>query len=571
MLKYYAILIVIFTNGYILMSQDHITPFERDTNYSASYHECVDYYKGLAKDFSLLTIAEAGPSDAGLPIYEIVIQSQDVSQVEDKLVLFINNAIHPGEPCGVDASMIFARDLCTKKEFIKLLEKVIVVIIPYYNVGGGLKRGSFSRANQEGPKEYGFRGNAKNLDLNRDFVKCDSKNAKTFNRLYNKWTPEVFIDNHTSNGADYQYVMTLIATQKDKLGPSMSKQLSESMLPKLYSDMSLTPYEMTPYVYAKHTPDHGIIGFLDSPRYSTGYAALHHSIGFMPETHMLKPFYDRVWSTYHFMSTTISYCYQNKEQLIQAYEVDVNYYANQKTIPIDWKISEEDVEEISFKGYQAGTKKSNISGQDRLYYDRTKPFEKLIPFRNKYIPTKEVSKPKLYIIPQAYDKVIDRLLLNGVKINRLNKDTIIEVEYYYIENYKTVQKPYEGHYLHYDIELSKRTMKENWQKGDYVIETGQETDRYIVETLEPEAPDSFFAWNFFDGILGQKEYFSDYVFEDLAEKILQNDPELKNKFELKKKQDQDFSNDAKAQLTYIYKQSPYYENTNSRYPIGRVF
>ena len=103
----------------------------------------------------------------------------------------------------------------------------MIVIIPVYNVGGALNRGSYSRANQNGPEAYGFRGNARNLDLNRDFIKCDSRNARSFNRLFNQWKPDVFVDTHTSNGADYQYVMTLISTQKDRLGGALGEFLTQ--------------------------------------------------------------------------------------------------------------------------------------------------------------------------------------------------------------------------------------------------------------------------------------------------------------------------------------------------------
>ena len=217
----------------------------------------------------------------------------------------MNNAIHPGEPCGVDATMMLTRDILEGK--VPIPEDLVLVLIPFYNISGGLNRNGYSRANQVGPEAHGFRGNARNLDLNRDFVKCDSKNARSFNLLFNKWQPHVMIDNHTSNGADYQYVMTLIATQKDRLAPELSNVLTENMLPDLYDQMADKGYEMTPYVYARNTPDEGIAGFLDYGRFSSGYASLHHTISFMPETHMLKPYKDRVWSTYEFMASMIRY------------------------------------------------------------------------------------------------------------------------------------------------------------------------------------------------------------------------------------------------------------------------
>jgi len=88
--------------------------------------------------------------------------------------------------------------------------------------------------------------------------------------------------------------------------------------------------------------------------------------------------------------------------------------------------------------------------------------------------------------------------------------------------------------------------------------------------LEPQAPDSYFAWNYFDGILQQKEGFSDYVFEDYAADWLNKNPNKKNEFESMKKQDEAFAKNAWAQLQWIYQQTELYEPTHNRYPVYRL-
>lgn len=553
-----------------------MTPFELDSNYSASYYEAIEFYQELSKKSALVKMEEVGTTDAGKPLHIIIISSDgdfDPQSNHDKgkTILFVNNAIHPGEPCGVDASMMFARDMVTDRKNYPLLEKTTLVMIPFYNIGGGLNRGSHSRANQNGPKLYGFRGNAKNLDLNRDFVKMDSHNAMSFNKAFNKWQPHVFIDNHTSNGSDYQYTITLIATQKDKLAKPVSELMTNSMLPFLYADMEKRNWEMIPYVYARTTPDKGIIGFNETPRYSTGYAALHHTIGFMPETHMLKPFKDRVMSVYHFMHSMMHYMADNQKQLITAKRESQTHYANLKEVPLNWSLDQDALEQLDFKGYTPKQKPSDISGFDRLYYDHEAPFDQKIDFRNTYKADLHTSKPKMYIIPQAYSEVIDRLKLNRVEMHQLEADQVFSCDVHFIKDYSSRTSPYESHYLHYGVELDTKKMELPFFKGDYIIETGQASDRLIIELLEPNAPDSYFAWNFFDGILMQKEHFSPYVFEDLAVKILQEQPEIEKALNDKKLNDEDFAKDASAQLDFIYLHSEHYEPTYLRYPIGRVF
>jgi len=225
---------------------------------------------------------------------------------------------------------------------------------------------------------------------------------------------------------------------------------------------------------------------------------------------------------------------------------------------------------VNFKGYTAKKKPSLISGESRLYYDRNEPFEKEVIHYNYYKTTASVEKPIAYLIPQGYSKIIERLKWNKVKVEKLEKEQTFEVEMYRIANYKTGKNPYEGHYLHRDVEVEKFIQKRIYSKGDFIVYVNQPANRYIVETLEPIAPDSYFAWNFFDGILQQKEYFSSYVFEDLAVEILEKNPDLKKQLEEKKKVDSEFAKNAYAQLTFIYKNSEHYETTHQVYPVGRL-
>lgn len=581
--RYLTILLVILffttscrTKKRITSSSDDMkTSFEKNSNQSATYQEAIAYYHLLSQRYNKIKAVPFGTTDSGFPLHEIIIDKDmvfdpGVSKSSGKAVLMINNAIHPGEPCGVDASMMLSRELLENQKWAELLNHTVVVIIPFYNISGGLNRGSHSRANQNGPEEYGFRGNAQNLDLNRDFIKADTKNAESFNKLFNKWDPDVFIDNHTSNGADYQYVITLIATQKDKLQKDISKYMTREMLPELYKGMKNDGYEMTPYVFSRETPDEGIAGFLDLPRYSSGYAALHHTISFMPETHMLKPFKDRVWSVLFFMKHMLTHMEEHHGEIIKVRNKGRKEYASAKKHDLNWTLDFDETDEIEFKGYEAGYKESKVTGQSRLYYDRDKPYAKKIPFYNTYKSTATIKKPKAYIIPQAYRKVIERLKWNNVVMERVESDTLIDVVQYKIDNYESRKSPYEGHYLHYNVDVTPEEKEMLIRKGDYVIYTGQDKDRYVIETLEPQAPDSFFAWNFMDGVLMSKEYFSSYVFEERAEELLKKDRSLRRAFEKKKDEDEAFSKDARAQLRFIYERSPHYEQQYMHYPIIRI-
>ncbi|MFP9114235.1 M14 family metallopeptidase [Flavobacterium sp. RHBU_3] len=550
------------------------TPYEKGNgNQTATYQEAIAYYEALDKGFETIQLLPAGEDDNGLPIH-IVTYSADknfnLAEVrKNKAVLLINNGIHPGEPDGIDATMMLYRDLATGK--IQAPENTIIVAIPVYNVSGMLNRGSYSRANQNGPESYGFRGNARNYDLNRDFVKCDTKNALSFAQIFHKVKPDVFIDNHVSNGADYQYTLTYIATQHQKLGGPLGQYFKTSMMPAILDALKAKNIDATPYVNIHdELPEKGFTQFMDYPRYSTGYASMFDVPGSMPETHMLKPYADRIKVTYEYMLETLSYLDKNHTAIKEMRQANRDNFMPGHKYPLTWQTDSSAVSLLPFKGYEGSYKMSEVTGQSRLYYDRTKPFSKLIKYYREYSPVTEVTIPKAYVIPKGWWNVVDLLKINNIQIQELKQDTLIEVESYRIVNYKTSGQPYEGHYPHNTTEVAVKTQKIAFKKGDYLIDTQQAGVKYLLEMLEPQGADSFFTWNFFDAILQQKEYYSAYVFEDTAAKLLKTNPKLKAEFDTKKLNDKVFAWNPEAQLDWIYTHSEYYEKTHNEYPVYRI-
>jgi hypothetical protein len=549
------------------------TPYETGAgNTTATYAECLAYYRKLAAAYPAeVQLREAGPTDCGLPMHEVVLGGAAIPA--RRPVVLIQNGIHPGEPEGIDASMMLARDLIQNKKLRPLLQQLTIVIVPVYNVDGMLNRNATTRANQHGPAEYGFRGNARHLDLNRDYVKQDSRNARTFAGLFAKWRPEVFVETHTSNGADYQYTMTLIPTQHNMLTPSLGTYLQQELLPALYAGMEQRKWPMTPYVNPRgETPESGIVAFPDLARYSTGYAALFNCIGFMPETHMLKAYPPRVQSTYDFLLTVLETVQRQAPALLAARAAADAHAAQQTHFPLGWTLDETQHEMFSFRGYEARHMPSEVSGLPRLYYDRTAPFTRPIKYFNTYHPALEITAPVAYLIPQAWGEVIDNLQRNGVRLRRLTQPLHGPAEVYYIDDFKTSPQPFEGHYLHSQVKLvTSNQQRETAAIGDYLAILAEQGSarRYLVEALEPQSPDSFFAWGAFDSILQQKEYFSAYVFEDLAAEVLRRQPELRQQLEEARKADPALAQSAEAQLEWVYQRSEYHEPGHRRYPVLR--
>ena len=557
---------------------DFTTLFEKSKGTETpAYKEVISYYTELSEAYPQISLFSFGQTDSGEPLHLVVYNREGIFNIDEiknstKNRILINNGIHPGESDGIDASMLLLRDIVQNDSLKAKYKNSIICVIPVYNIGGALNRNSHTRANQNGPVTYGFRGNARNYDLNRDFIKQDTKNAAAFAAIFHTVNPDVFIDNHVSNGADYQYAITHLFTQHNKLGGNLGAFLQNEMRPKIEASLENKGINITPYVNVwGNTPEAGWSQFFDSPRYSTGYTTLFHTLGLMVETHMLKPYKIRVEQTYELMFSAFDFTEENSEIIKYLRSKAADEVLAKKTYPIHFKVDKEKFRDLNFKGYEGELIASKVTNGKRLFYNQNKPFEKVVKYYDEFSITKEITIPKAYILSQGWHTITERLDYNNIEYSLFDTDTTITVEVHHIKEFKSRKAPYEGHYLHYNTTVEKTSENISFKKGDIYISTNQNGVRYLLETLEAEATDSFFNWNFFDTILQQKEGYSSYVFEDVAEKLLLENPSLKKTFEMKLKTDQRFVKSTRKQLDFIYKNSPHYEKAHLRLPIFKFF
>lgn len=574
MFKIKWLALLLFT-GYTFSASAQTTLFEQSKGTrTATYFEVIDFYKALDAKSKKVQMITKGPTDAGYPLHVVMVDNEGVFDPaawhkKGKVVIMVNNGIHPGEPDGIDASQMLVRDFVNGK--FNLPDNVALAFIPVYNIGGFLNRQQLTRISQDGPEEYGFRGNAQNYDLNRDFTKGDTKNSRSWVDIFHWLNPDIMIDNHVSDGADFQYVITLISTQYDKLGGGLGKWMKEEFDPGVYSKMKERGQEMYPYVAVMGTdPSVGFGMFYDSPRYSTGFAALFGTVAYMPETHMLKPYKDRVYATFDLMQVIIGEAGKKGSALKQARQKAMQEKLTQTVFPLSWRMDRSQYKMLTFRGYETGRKESGVSNLPVLFFDRTKPYAKEIKHYEVYLPDNPVEKPKAYVIPQGWWKVIELLELNRIKMERLPKDTFIDVTVYQIESLSSMPTAYEGHHRNSQVKVKAVTEKAQFLKGDYLIYTNQPGNRFLVEMLEPTGDDSYFSWNFFDPILQRKEGYTTYRWNDQAVDFLNKNAGVKKIFDEKMQTDSAFAKNLNQQLNFIFINSPYYEKAYMRYPVYRI-
>lgn len=573
MLNFNFLVVVFFSTMNSIGSSTQVYYNLQQSITETDYHETIAFFKHLSENHESVKLETIGKTDSDHPLHLVTFNPDgnfDFNELQkEKALILINNGIHPGEPDGIQATMRFFEDLATGK--IQAPINTVITAIPIYNIGGALNRNSTTRVNQNGPKVYGFRGNARNYDLNRDFIKADTRNARAFTELYHYVNPDVFIDTHVSNGADYQYTITHLFTQHNKLGGELGIYLHQTFIPEVEKNLTDNNWDSTPYVNVfNRPPNSGFTQFFDDARYSTGYTSLFNTLGMMIETHMLKPYNQRVEGTYAAMKSMMEVTDANYKTIKALRENANNKYTAGSKHPVQWEVDSSKYSTLNFKGFEAEYKKSKVTGKERLFYNQDKPFTKEVKYYNYFKPKTDIIIPKAYIIPQGWWNVIELLKLNQIKMKLLDKDTVFTAEVYRIEHFNTRSTPFEGHFMHSNTQVSTKTETTLVNKGDYIVYTDQPGIRYLLQTLEPQATDSFFNWNFFDTILQQKEGFSPYVFEEIAEQLIENNPGLKERFESKKRTDEGFRENGYTQLSWIYKQSIYYEKAHLRYPILRV-
>jgi hypothetical protein len=554
----------------------HPTRFElSEGKETPTYEEVMTFYRQLAATYpKQLRVWEVGPTDAGIPLVAVVLAPEGDFDPENwqrdrKLVVLVNNGIHPGEPDGIDASMLLIRNAVTGQS--ALPNQTVLVVIPAFNVGGMRERSPFCRVDQNGPEEFGARGNSQNLDLNRDLMKADALETRSLLGLMERVQPDVLIDNHVSNGADYQHVMTLLTTQPDKLGGPMGRYLREELTGPIYARMRDRGWDMVPYVnHWGHTPEDGWEVFLEGGRFLSGYAALRGIFSYVPETHMLKPYKDRVYATLALNEELIRLHAEKRLAVKAVRDSQVDYWRAVDRIPVDWKVAKGIVDAVGFDGYRSGYKPSAVSGKPRLYYDRSKPYQTKVSFQGYAEPSAWTQVPAAWVVSGGWHDAVARLQAHGVEMRRLKRDTAVRVELCWVRNYTVGPQPYEGHFLLRSLEVERDTAEVVLRAGDWWISSDQPARRYLAEALEPLAPDGLLVWGFFNSILQQKEGYSDYVFEDTAAEWLKANPSVRAALEAKRATDSAFAEDGGAQLRWVFEQSPFFETRYRRVPVFGV-
>jgi hypothetical protein len=551
------------------------------TNYRKTprYAETVEFARRLDAASDLISYKTFGKSGEGRDL-PLLIAAADktftpsAARKKGKAVVLIQACIHAGESDGKDAGFALLRDIAITKTRLDLLENAVILFVPIYNVDGHEIFSPYNRINQIGPDEMGFRGTSANLNLNRDYMKADAPETRAFLRLWNEWRPDFFIDSHVTDGADFRYNITYEFAHFDEVSPFVKDWMNEYFEKRVVPAVEREGNLLTHYLeFAGREVTSGVVTFIATPRFATGYAALRNRPGLLIESHSLKPYKSRVRGTYDVFWKTLEEINRSKQSLFEA-----NARADAETVsrgkvfdaknqfPLRLEIADKS-EPFQFKGVEYRLEDSSVSGAKKIVYG-TKPLDITIPKFDAAKVTASVAPPLFYIIPPQWGEVIEVLQMHGVKFSRTVKPLEIEVESYRLTEPKWAQASFESR-LPVSYKTNSVREKRSFPANSAVVSLAQETGNVAVHLLEPQSPDSFAAWGFFNAIFEQKEYYSGFIMEKIAAEMLEKDRNLRREFEEKLK-DENFRKSARARLDFFYQRSPYFDQRIGLYPVGRV-
>jgi hypothetical protein len=541
------------------------------------YDETMEYCRRLESASPWIKIVSFGTSPEGRDLSLVIASKDGISDpksalMSGKAILLVQNGIHAGEIDGKDACLMLLRDMVITKSKASLLDHVIFLVIPIFNVDGHERFGPYNRINQNGPDEMGWRVTAQNLNLNRDYMKADAPEMWAWLRMYNAWLPDFFIDAHVTDGADYQYTVTYDIEKGETAAQPVREWIINDYLPSL-NQIRTDGIPVAPYIMFRDDtdPSKGLLGGSTPPRFSTAYVALHNRPGLLIETHMLKEYKKRVEGTYAVIETTLRVLNRDykklREKITQADSITSRTIAL-SNFPLQFERVDTPSQTVHFYGYRQTNEKSAVSGGIKMVYSK-EPVEIDIPRYDSLRVTKSISPPVAYIIPRQWNEVIERLELHGVKLEKLKAPQRLYVELYKLTAPKWQQRPFEGRLgVTYNIEVTHDSM--TYPAGTVVVRMNQPAAKVAIHLLEPAAPDAFVQWGFFNTIFEQKEYAEDYVLEPLASRMLSENQILRREFDQKLRDDTSFAHSPRARLQFFYQRSPYWDSQVNLYPVARL-
>ena len=521
-----------------LLTQAELTGFRK----TETYDEVLAFLTRLERLSPYLHVSFIGPSEQGRRIPVVVASKEKLFDPAERFksakpVVLVLNSIHAGEVDGTDATLMLLRDIALTNR-LDLLDGVTLVTVVVYNVDGHARVSPYNRPNQNGPDEMGYRANARGLDLNRDFVKADAKETRALLALADAWKPDLFVDDHVTDGADFQATLT-VSYANEPVTPKPLRDWLKAVVPKALSDVEerrLRHERRLRRLPRPRDPMKGFDSSVFSPRYSTGYFPVRNVPSILVETHALKSFArSRPVERASFSARSSSARADAAKELLAARE---KARSAARSAPAGSPVvvaAEGDParpESVDFPTYAWTEAVSEVTGRPVVRWDRAQKKTIRIPSLEHARPTVTVPRPAAYLIPAGFGNVEERLKAHGIRYEMLPAARTLAVGTSRASSAVFAKTSYQGR-VRVEAKISRAVETRMIPAGSLYVPLDTELANVAIALLEPESPDSLFAWGELSSCLEEKEYMDTRVLDPLAEEMLAKDPELKAEWEEK--------------------------------------
>ncbi|MEQ1833638.1 MAG: M14 family metallopeptidase, partial [Candidatus Eisenbacteria bacterium] len=552
---------------------------------TADYEETMRYCRQLEGGSRWVKLESFGRTGQGRDLPLLIVSKDrlftpEAVRASGKPVILIQNGIHSGEIEGKDAALMLVRDMAVLHQHEELLDSVVVLVVPMFSADAHERKSKYNRINQNGPDEMGWRHTPIGLNLNRDYLKLDAPEMRALiGNVYSKWWPELLIDDHTTDGADYQYDITYAMNHGAGVPAALDRWMADALERGMVARLIAKGHLVAPYLDFRGGSDpRGGIEFGNSQaRFSTGYAPTQSRAALLVETHMLKPYGSRVKATYDLLQSVLEELRANPRALTAAVrdaEAEAVARATAKDPAKRQQVLASNVSDrgvpFAWKGVETKWEYSDITGSRVPRYSST-PWDTTVMLFRETLPALSVRVPAGgYMVPQEWTDVIDRLALHGIRTRRLSRAWSDTVELTRVTDYALQPQGYEGRQLVRVVATQSERRMRGFRAGDVWVPLDQRGGPLAVTLFEAQSPDGLLAWGFFNTIFQKKEYGGDYVVEPMARAMMAHDPKLAADFQAKLAADSAFAGSPDARTDWFYRRSPWADPEQDLHPIARA-
>jgi len=550
---------------------------------TATYDETVEFCRRLERASPWVRVGSFGVSGQGRDLVFVILSKDraftpEKARAAGKPVVLIQNGIHAGEIEGKDASLALMRDIAITRERAALLDHATLLVVPILSADAHERRSRYNRINQNGPEEMGWRFNPVGLNLNRDYLKAETVEMRALlGNLFTRWWPHLLVDNHTTDGADYQYDLTYGFNHGPGTPAAVERWLTGAFEGRIVPRTAAMGHVTGPYVwFHEGDPRKGIDFSSAPPRFSTAYPPLHGRPAILVETHMLKPYGARVQATYDLMVALLEELSAHPKELIAAVaDAEAEALARgreavpaRRRVALTSQLTDRSVP-FTYRGVAAGQEWSDITGTSVPRYTSA-PWDTMLPLYRALAPGLEITQPVGYLVPREWTVVAERLALHGVRFHRLRRAWSDTVEVQRILEWQAAPQSFEGHRPISVRRVALERRLRSFGPGDLWVPLDQRSALVAVHLLEAQAPDGLMYWNAFDTVFETKEYAEDYVMEPLARRMMAEDPELAKSFRARVAADSTFAKDPFARVDFFFRRSAWGDPEQNLHPAARA-